>query len=170
LRGRNTDRLVAGLEVKWIGAAPISKQRLVDDLLRLECLKDSPSYRQSAHRFFLVAGSLRNMKSMFLGLQSNSGNGRVVFLSHLLGTKTDGWHEINVRSVPPFLRKYFISYEQSYRVKVPSLFRTRLIRTVSSTGFQAMLWRVDSGAGRRGTFSATSRWRGESVPETEGDE
>jgi len=169
LCGANAGNLVAGLEVKWAADTALSKQRIVDDLLRLECLKHSATHNQSADRYFLVAGSLTNFQGSFLDLMSNSGGGRSAFLPYFLDTKP-GWKAIDVQSLPTFLRKYFISFEASYRVESPKKLRTRLVKDQSSTGFRAMLWEVDSGSGQRTTFSATTLWSNEVVPEAESDD
>lgn len=170
LLGRNAGRLVAGLEAKWADDTALSKQRIVDDLLRLECLKDSPDYDQSAYRYFFVAGSQLNMAANFLNLSSNSGGGRTPFLPFFLGRTPNVWLDVDVQNLPAFLRKHFKSFEQSYRVDSPTFFRTRLVKEVSSAGYQAMLWRVDSGRGQRTTFEARTVWADEDVPDTEVDD
>lgn len=167
LRGPNAGTLVAGLEVKWADDTALSKQRIVDDLLRLECFKHSPAHNQSAHRYFLIAGSKSNIKANFLDLSSNGGGGRTPFLTHFLDPTSTIWKSVDVQALPAFLRKYFKSFEATYRVQSPKGFRTRLVKDQESTDFRAMLWRVDSGQGQRATFSATALWEDISVPETE---
>lgn len=170
LCGLSAGNLVAGLEVKWADATALSKQRIVDDLLRLECLKHSPNHDQSADRFFLVAGSKANMKANFLELSSNSDGGRTPFLPCFLDETSNAWKNVDVRALPAFLHKYFKSFEASYRVESPTGFRTRLVKNLESTDFRALLWRVDSGPGQRSTFSPTARWPNVAVPETEDDD
>ncbi len=170
LTGVQSDVLVAGLEVKWVDASIPSKQRIVDDLLRLECLKHAPGHPQSAGRYFLVAGSKSNINEKFLGLTSNGGGSRVPFLPCFLDSSDPSWKNIGVQDLPSWLGKYFCSFEDSYGTEIPKVFRTRLVRAAHSDGFSAMLWRVDSGVGQRSTFRAKEYWPAVSVPLVEGDD
>lgn len=172
LCGASAGELRAGLEVKWVDDSALSKQRIIDDILRLECLKHAPGHNQSAKRYFLVAGSKANLQANFLDLSSNSGSGegRVPFLPNFLDATSSEWKKIDVQALPTFLQKYFRSFESSYRVQSPKVFRTRLLKDLESGGYRAMLWRVDSGRGQRYTFCATTHWSNVPVPETEADD
>src|SRR5436853_344047 len=64
LLGRNTKEIVAALEVKWVGDAPLNKQRLIDDLLRLECIA-------SINRYFLVVGNSEHIQPNLVDLVCN---------------------------------------------------------------------------------------------------
>jgi hypothetical protein len=170
LLGKTGKKLVAGLEVKWADDTALSKQRLVDDLLRLECLKASPTSRQSAARFFLVAGRTTHVKTNLVKLQSNVGGRRAPFLPWFLDASTDKAITVDVTNAPEYIQKYFKSFEASYKVLSPTAFRTRRVADVTRGDFRAILWNVDSGAGQRSTFSATQRWPTISVPEVEDQE
>ena len=134
LCGANAGNLVAGLEVKWADDSALSKQRIIDDLLRLECLKHAPGHNQSANRYFLVAGAKANLKANFRDLSSNSGGGRVPFLPNFLDATSSAWKTIDVQALPTFLQKYFKSFESSYRVQSPKVFRTRLLKALEPGG------------------------------------
>jgi len=170
LLGEYKGYLSAGLEVKWVGNSPLSKQRLVDDLLRLECLRGGFRQSQSAHRYFLVAGGIAEMTTNFLDLTANSGGGRAPFVPFFLDCDSLGWKEVEVMDLPKFLRKYVKSFEQSFRVDSPKSFRTRLVADKVVGGFRSMLWRVDSGGGQRTTFNARKQWSDEIVPDTEDED
>jgi hypothetical protein len=167
LRGRNAGNLVGGLEVKWADDTALSKQRIIDDLLRLECLKHAPGHIQSVPRYFFIAGKKEHVKENFLELQSNCGSGRTPFLPHFLSVDSTAWKAVDVQDLPAFLRKYLKSFETSYRVQPPKTFRTRLVKDQESARFRAMIWRIDSGPGHRTTFSAKIEWPDVVVPETE---
>jgi hypothetical protein len=170
LLGAVNNSLIAGLEVKWVDAASLAKQRLVDDLLRLECLRASPTAVQSVSRYFLIAGRRTHVETTFLGSACNTGGGaRSPFASALLATPTNRHHEVDVRGVPSYLRVYFKSFEQSYNVPVPTWLRTSLIADQGTGEFRALMWKIDCGTGRRSTFSAATTWQTEQVPDVEDD-
>jgi len=170
LLGAVNNALIAGLEVKWVDAASLAKQRLVDDLLRLECLRASPTTVQSAARYFMVVGRRTHIDATFLGSACNTGGGiRLPFVPALLATPTTPHHGLDIRQVPPHLRAYFKSFEQSYNVPVPTWLRTSLIAEAGTGEFRALMWKIDCGTGRRSTFSAVATWQSVQVPEVEDD-
>jgi hypothetical protein len=52
LKSRDTQRLTAAFELKWVSEGPFDKQRVVDDLLRLEALRITE--RQHVYRYFVT--------------------------------------------------------------------------------------------------------------------
>lgn len=169
--GKINDDLVAGLEVKWVGETALPKQRLVDDLLRLECLRARPNSEQSAARYFMVAGRCEHIAANFFGLECNTqSNGRAPFVPLLLADAANPEMQVDIKELPAFTHKYFKSFEQSYNVESPTRLRTRLMDDVVGPTFRALVWKVDSGVGQRATFKAVDLWSTEAVPPIESDD
>lgn len=160
LMGRNKGQLVAGLEVKWVAGKEIPKGCIVADLLRLERLR--PEGPGTAERYLMVAGRCPDMQARFLDVQSNAGGGRKPFLASFLDTEPPrampAWKEVDIQRLDEYLRKDIAAFAEDYDGVVPSKLRTRLLADITLGGFRSMLWKVDSGRGRRTPFDPKQAW------------
>src|SRR5215210_9372508 len=84
---RDKKRPLAAIEAKWISNQATSKQRLLDDVLRLECVRNEDG--QAMTRFFIVAGRTNHIEKNFLDLKINASKKRIPFLTPLLSLERD---------------------------------------------------------------------------------
>ena len=63
LLSRDSQLLTTAIELKWVTQASIDKQRIIDDLLRLECLL-AERKGQHIYRYLIVAGRTQLMQSL----------------------------------------------------------------------------------------------------------
>ncbi|WP_152987300.1 hypothetical protein [Pseudomonas sp. TTU2014-080ASC] len=144
LSSREKNRLTAAFELKWVGKGAFDKQRVIDDLLRLEALRNAES--QHVFRYFLVAGEATNFTNNFQNSQANIGSrgGRVNFFQEFLdfSTSTDKTIVVNSLSAPQLEAcNEFSSYYQS---QCPRRFITQRVHATSMNGFTVYIWRIRS--------------------------
>lgn len=144
LSSRDTNRLTAAFELKWVGDGAFDKQRVIDDLLRLEALRNVES--QHVYRYFLVAGETTSFANNFQNSQANlgAGGGRVNFFSEFLDFASSNDKTVMVTSLSaPQLDacNEFSSYFQS---PSPRRFITQRVHATSMNGFNVYIWRIRS--------------------------
>lgn len=143
-------RLVAAIEAKWISDRQIGKQKLVDDLLRLERVRSPDGQR--VFRYFVVAGEHAHFEANFEECAVNIGGGRQPFLPDLLSLDpTRHTVSIAVKKASPAIAKYFKSFAAEYHTKIPIAFKTRLLKLSKSTSTLvcAAVWEIQSNRNRR---------------------
>ncbi len=151
LESRDTNRITAAFELKWVSTTPIDKQRIVDDLLRLEALRIKE--KQYVYRYFLIAGRTDDFQSNFIEAEANlgAGGGRINFFAELLHfDKTDNLKIITSRLSQP-QRSAFDEFSQYYQSQLPKQFFTTLIFSNTSNGFSVHIWKIHS-AKKRSTL------------------
>src|SRR5690606_8684734 len=65
LKSRDQQLLDFGVECKWSGDHKPSKQGIVDDVMRLECLRRPDGQTGSCSRFFILAGRKKALNEFF---------------------------------------------------------------------------------------------------------
>ena len=163
LLGRNTRRLEVAIEAKWIDTSTTSKQRIVDDMLRLECLRSEDGH---VERYFLVAGLVGNMQDDFLDAQANSGGGRISFFHTLLPQEKGKQIEMEIKDSNPPYRNYYMSFAKGYKVSLPERLKIELVEDEKGEGVRIMLWKISSNQ-KRQTFDALTDWAHLIVPDDE---
>lgn len=161
LRSKDNGTLVSAIEAKWVRSRTVSRQRIVDDVLRLESLRNDSD--RSAYRYFVVAGRSRNIEKKFLDLGYNTGNGnRKNFVDQILPiSETDTDKHVRIDDAGDGIRKYYQRYAERYSTKstqvlVPKSYKTTLIAdmtepdSTNGSGRKArvMIWRIKSVRGR----------------------
>lgn len=149
LHSRETGRLTAAFELKWVGDGTFDKQRVVDDLLRLEVLRNAEA--QHVYRYFLVAGKTNNFTDQFQNSQSNvgGGGGRVDFFPEFLefGNNNDKTIVVQNLSAPQLAAcNEFSAYYQS---ECPRRFITQRVCGVNMNDFSVYVWRIRSVKSRK---------------------
>lgn len=157
LLSRDNEKLVCAIEAKWINSQQTSKQRLIDDIFRLECVRRDDG--QTMDRYFLVAGESEFVKKNFIDLQVNAGSGqsRVKFLESILTLDGDG-KTIKVKDCHEVWRPYFKSFHKDYNVKSPISFRVSLVEDRVGEKVRVIIWRISS-VPKRNTFSPSELWK-----------
>ena len=144
LKSRDTQRLTAAFELKWVSEGQFDKQRVVDDLLRLEALRITE--RQHVYRYFLVAGKQCNFVANFTQATANLGGGagRVDFFSPILDFTTNNEKVIVVGDLPGPQRESFDEFANYYQSPLPTRLITQRVVGQSLDGFSVYVWRVRS--------------------------
>lgn len=144
LSSREKKRLTAAFELKWVGDGAFDKQRVVDDLLRLEALRNAES--QHVYRYFLVAGETNNFTNNFQNSQANQGAGvgRVQFFSEFLDFATDNEMTIKVPNLSLPQRGAVDEFSSYYQSPSPRRFVTQRVCAAAMNGFSVFIWRVRS--------------------------
>jgi hypothetical protein len=148
------ETMVTAVECKWITSRAYPKQLLVDDILRLECVRVPGRH---VTRFFLVAGNASSFNTHFVNLRFNSGGQRHDFTTQLLSF--DEQHP--EKSVSAFngdlLKDYYLTFEKNYSEQVPKTFLTHLVSCSSIGDVAVYLWEIQSVRNRR-LFSPKTKW------------
>ena len=149
LLSRETLRITAAIELKWVSDGVFDKQRVVDDLLRLEVL--SIPQGQHVYRYFLIAGIEKDFKAKFRLTQANLGGGgrRVAFFPELFDFDTDAMKTIVVSDLSAPQRTLCDEFASYYQSPLPRRFITQRIFAQSLNGFTVFIWRIRSVKGRR---------------------
>jgi hypothetical protein len=132
------------IESKWVRDRDYAKQAIVDDLLRLECFRDSSG--RYVTRYFLLAGLLDHIDKHFLSLKFRDGRKNVPFTRRFLSDKKALPHT-NIDAVTPTgsIRQYYREFQKMYKCDVPKHFNTTLVSRYRIPGDVGVyLWRVGS--------------------------
>lgn len=144
------------IECKWISERPYDKQRIVNDLLRLECVK-VPGI--PAKRFLVVAGLKPDFKKYFLDMElNNSGKNKVPFVRSLLSlSRASPTKHIQVAGCHLKFRQFYLQFESSFNAKVPKSFNTTVLSYRSADDISVGVWQVGSSQ-NRSEFSPKKEW------------
>lgn len=144
LFSRETNRLTAAFELKWVGGGAFDKQRVVDDLLRLEALRNQEA--QHVYRYFLVSGKTNDFTNNFQNAEANlgTGGGRINFFSEFLdfGSNNDKTVVVTALSAPQ--RDACIEFSSYYQTPCPRRFITQRVCGISINDFSVYIWRIRS--------------------------
>lgn len=145
LLSRDSGRLTAAIEAKWIRSVKDDPQRIVDDLLRLECTR-SGVIGQSVNRYFLVAGRANDFQSSFLDMKVQD-SGLKHFLPPLLDCAANTKKVVRVDSSTGPWRRFFKNFGKEYGVRLPTSFFTKRLVDIPGGEVRLALWRVASSPG-----------------------
>lgn len=138
-----TGRLVGAIEAKWVASgSPSAKQPIVDDLLRLERLRDP--HEQHAFRYLLVAGEAAAFEEGFLNVMARAGGRNRRFLRPLLSRSNREYRRVEVEQAAEPWLSYFHKFATTYAVDIPKAFRTKLIALSKGGSTRVAIWRVAS--------------------------
>lgn len=140
LFSRDTDRPMCALEAKWAESSPTA-QRLLDDVLRLECVRNSQN--QHMTRFFLLSGTAAAV-STTLALEVNVGGGRASFVPEILPVSPGGKVTLEVRTCKQWMRPYFEEFASSYSTALPAAYIAQCLADETRGDMRTLIWRVRS--------------------------
>ena len=124
LRTRDAKVIEVAIECKWISTTPYDKQRIINDILRLECVRVPGRH---VKRLLLVAGRKQEFDKNFRKLQVNIGNSRANFTKSLLPFSLEKPLTVQpALSESPF-REYYERFSVSFNAGVPKSFKTLLV-------------------------------------------
>jgi hypothetical protein len=135
------------IECKWVTDRDTSKQAIVDDLLRLECIRNESF---SVDRYFLLAGKTGDLEEHFWSLKCGKGRQSVPFAGYFFDDKlslTPRKVPIKVGS-PPSIAPLFSEYEKDFGEPAPStMYTTLLFRSPANEKICVLVWKVGSAPG-----------------------
>jgi len=164
-KSRDSEHPVTAIEAKWIADTEIQKQRLVDDILRLEMLRVAGDNGKIRHtqRLFLLAGTVAEMGTALASKIRCTGDHDFFpcFLPLIKQTS-----KIAIKGCADQIRPFFKSFAQGYKVKLPKSYKVELLADHSADKVRIMVWRVDSSQ-KRQEFDASTLWSDVEVPESD---
>ncbi|WP_155632287.1 hypothetical protein [Burkholderia cepacia] len=147
----NTSDVECVIESKWISDSAYSKQAILDDLLRLECFRDT---NRHVSRYFLVGGLLDHFDTNFLGLRFRDAGTNNPFTPMLLdSTYGSGAKTVDVYGATGNVRTFYRKFHSGYGVDLPKKFKTTLVSRSRIDRIAVYMWKVESVQNRQ-TFSA----------------
>jgi hypothetical protein len=140
------------IECKWISHRPYDKQRIINDILRLECVRVPHRY---VRRFFVVAGLGDNFKQNFASLEVV---GRVPFTRGLLSfARRRPSVTVDARNSNEELRPFYKRFKEAFDADVPKSFKTTLIGSRTADEVSVFVWQIGSSKNRT-LFSPAKIW------------
>ena len=147
LLSRDSKQLTTAIELKWITQSSV-KQRIIDDLLRLECLL--PEHKgQHIYRYLVVAGRTNDLRGKFFETEMNIGNGRMIFIDGVLGTATNQTVKVTYKDLGAEQKALFDKFAANYQSPVPKRFLTTLVHGQESEDIGVYCWRIQSSKNRK---------------------
>ena len=146
LLSRDDENIVAAMEAKWVPTdRKVSRQRVLDDVLRMERLRSDAS----ADRYFLVAGRSDDVSSNFFEAKYSGPNGYESFVKSILPTETNNDRKIRPVDLNSKVMRFFEKYSSKYStqkedVLVPKTYRSELIADKTEEKSRVMIWRIKS--------------------------
>ena len=150
LLSRDTQQLTTAIELKWINRTQLNKQRIIDDLLRLECLRGIVK-GQRIYRYLVVAGRAKDFKEKLLDLKGK----RTPLLEGILATSEGQNVSVIYKNLIKSQKDLFDNYAARYNTAIPTRFETKLEFGVSSSEFSVYGWHVQCSSNRKEIGPAT---------------
>ena len=141
LLSRDSQLLTTAIELKWVTQASIDKQRIIDDLLRLECLL-AERKGQHIYRYLIVAGRTNDLREKFFKASMNSRMKRIRFITGILGTETGETIRVSYSDLEAEQRGLFDKFESAYGSPIPKRFLTSLEYGQESNDIGVYCWRI----------------------------
>ncbi len=141
LLSRDSEQLTTAIELKWITQSSLDKQRIIDDLLRLECLRPERK-GQHTYRYLIVAGRTDDLREKFFNASMNSQMRRFRFMEGILGTVQDKTIRVSYNDLEAGQRCLFDKFEETYGSCIPKRFLTELLYGQESKDIGVYCWRI----------------------------
>ena len=141
LLSKGKKHLTTAIELKWITHSPLDKQRIIDDLLRLECLLPE---RKGVHiyRYLIIAGRTTDLGEKFFNTSMNSQMGRIRFIDGILGARRNETNRVIYEKLEFEQRGLFDKFEENYGSRIPKRFLTDLVYEQESKDIGIYCWRI----------------------------
>lgn len=133
--------------MKWVAHTTLDKQRIIDDLLRLECLT-APKGRH-IYRYLIVAGRTEGLKGKLINASMNSNKRRIGFIKGILGIEKGDAISVVYDCLEKEQRGLFDRFEENYGSSIPKQFSTVLIHSRESSDIGVYCWRILSSKNRQ---------------------
>lgn len=152
---RDAGDLEIAIECKWVSERPYDKQRIVNDILRLECVRIAGRH---VKRYFLVAGLRDDFESNFAALNINTGRARVAFTKHFLSlSMKHPDRTVEARDGPVHFRKFYDAFASDFNSEVPKALKTSLVGKRTADDITVCVWQISSHP-NRAPFVPSEQW------------
>jgi hypothetical protein len=147
------------VECKWVGNKQPARQAIVDDVMRLECLRRPDNQDGTCARFFILAGRKKTVSSFIDGRINNTGETPPPkFAAGFLPTTVSATlQKILVKGCKNYYRDYFTAFSKGYKLDLPNSYRCRLVANEVGDDVRVLIWKVGS-MGKRTTFKHALAW------------
>jgi hypothetical protein len=148
-----------GVECKWTGSTKPTRQSIVDDVMRLECLRRPVGQNGTCARFFVFAGRKKTVTSFLEGVMYKTGEPQPPrFLDGFLPVAVSSTlQRIAVKTCKTYYRDYFVDFSNGYKLDLPNSYRTRLVADETGDDVRVLIWKIGS-MGKRTTFKHGVTW------------
>jgi len=148
LLSKDDHKLVTAMEVKWIGDRKVNRQRILNDVFRLERLRSDGN----PYRYLLVAGRSDDVSSNFFDAQYRGPNGHESFAKSILPDEKEETHP-RPEDFPDGLMKFCENFTSKYSTEredilVPKSYKSELLSDKSEEKSRVLIWRVKSVPGK----------------------
>ena len=159
LLSREQKLLDFAVECKWTGSTQPTRQSIVDDVMRLECLRRPANTGGGCGRFFIFAGRKATVSKFLEGRLNKTGqNPAPKFLSGFVPTQiSPKLTKVVVKNCPAYYRRFFRDFSTGYKLDLPNSYRARLIADQEGDDVRVLIWKVGS-MGKRTTFKHSTTW------------
>jgi hypothetical protein len=167
LLSRDASHPVTTIEAKWVATGTLQKQRIVDDVMRLESVRIAAANEKVRHtsRYLILAGT---PEPIARSLDSDvRDNGQYKFFPMFLPFNDTAWNKILVRDAPPAIRPFFKDFAKAYSLPLPTSYRTRRIVDEANAHSRVLIWEIQSSR-KRATFDSKDRWADVQIAEDDG--
>lgn len=160
LKSRDHQALDFGVECKWTGDSKLSTQGIVDDVMRLECLRRPEGQAGACSRFFILAGRKKTLNNFLAARINNTGvKPPPKFIGGYLPTTVSGkLTKIPVHACKEFYRKAFKDFAEGYKTDLPRSYQARLVADQSGDDVRVLVWKIASSKNRT-EFSPEDEWK-----------
>lgn len=147
------------VECKWIGITQPTRQSIIDDIMRLECLRRPARTKGSAGRFFIFAGRKSAVEKFLRGRLNKSGmKPPPMFISGFAPTQhSTTLCKINIEKSQVCHRRFFYEFGRGYKRPLPVSYRARLVANEAGDDVRVVVWKIGS-MGKRTTFKRSQKW------------
>lgn len=151
------NRPISAIETKWIGHKKTQKQKIVDDIIRLDCIRDNDP--QGLVRYFLIAGLHTNITNNLTSLKIQSSGKRTNFLSSILPDEVGKDTLYSVVNCNDSMKKFFKSFAADYSMDLPKTYKAEKIADVhrQNSNTRVIMWKISS-SNKRQTFNPKTHW------------
>lgn len=160
LKSKNDVYLDYGIECKWSGSHAPNRQGIVDDVMRLECLRRPEGVPGYSKRYFILAGFRSPIEAFFNGRINNTGvNPHPKFIDGILPTEeSTTWNRIKVKECDSHYRSFFQDFSQAYKTDPPRSYYARMVANEVGDHVRVLVWKIGS-VHKRKTFSPKEQWK-----------
>lgn len=148
LLSRDSEQLTTAIELKWVTNASLDKQRIIDDLLRLECLLPERKGRH-IYRYLIIAGRPTDLRDKFFKRSMNSGAKRIKFIDGILGTQENEIVQVSYSNLGEEQRVLFEKFGERYESPIPKKFSTVVVYANDANDVGVYCWRIQSSENRK---------------------
>lgn len=147
-------KIQTALECKWIAETQYDKQRILNDALRLECVR---VVGQATYRYLIVAGLKDHFDKNFKNLKfkDKSSFAREIFSF----SRSAPMRKIQVTSCGSHFAALYKNFCASYKSDIPKGFCTELVGYRTADNISVAVWKIMSNK-NRASFKPTKTWSG----------